>query len=181
MIVIEFIIFVVSSGLFCSSRFRHHIWAVVIAGSLAVATSLLFTWEMYERLAVPTEAPVRIVKQVVQVPVLQRVSRPPSLSKPQSCRDDYPFFARIWGNEGTTEVAFTVMADGTVSGAKVAKSSGHDSLDDAAVACVERWHFRPAIKDDQTVDAPMNVKVVWNLDEDEPEHDSDSAPPPDGP
>jgi TonB family protein len=187
LIVVEFLVFVVSSGLFCSKRFRHHLWAVIIAGALAVACSLLFIWEVYERLTVPTEAPVRVVKQVVQVPVIQRVSRPPALSKARNCRDDYPFWARIWGNEGTTEVAFTVMADGTVSGAKVAKSSGHDSLDEAAVECVERWRYRPAIKDNQLVDAPMTVKVVWNLDE-EDDSASATAPPaplqprqPDGP
>jgi hypothetical protein len=43
---------------------------------------------------------------------------------------------------------------------------GSDRLDDAAVDCVTGWHYRPAIKDSQTVDAPMNVKVVWNLEED---------------
>ena len=175
MVIVEFVIFVVSSGLFCSARFRHHVWAVWIAGSLAAASSLLFAYDLYERLAVPTEAPVRVVKQVVPVPVVQRVSQPPALSKPQSCRDDYPFFARVFGREGTTEVAFTVLADGTVSGAKVAKSSGYDGLDDAAMECVGRWHYRPAIRDNQLVDAPMTVKVVWNLDED------DSGKPPDAP
>jgi hypothetical protein len=46
-------------------------------------------------------------------------------------------------------------------------SSGSDRLDDAAVECVSSWHDRPAaIKDSQAVDAPMNVKVVWNLEED---------------
>jgi len=174
-VIVEFVIFVVSSGLFCSARFRHHVWAVRIAGSLAAASSLLFTYDLYERLMVPTEAPVRVVKQVVPVPVVQRVSQPPALSKPQSCRDDYPFFARVFGREGTTEVAFQVLADGTVSGAKVAKSSGYDGLDDAAVECVSRWHYRPAIRDNQLVDAPMTVKVVWNLDED------DSGKPPDAP
>jgi TonB family protein len=165
-VIVEFVIFIVSSGLFCSARFRHLVWAVWIAGGLAAGSSLLFVYDLYERLTVPIEAPVRVVKQVVQVPVVQRVSQPPALAKPQSCRDEYPFFARVLGHEGTTEVTFQVLTDGTVSGAKVAKSSGWDGLDDAAVECVAKWHYRPAIKDDQLVDAPMNVKVVWNLDED---------------
>jgi outer membrane biosynthesis protein TonB len=46
---------------------------------------------------------------------------------------------------------------------KVSKSSGSDRLDDAAVDCVRGWHYRPAIKDDQTVDAPMSVTVDWKL------------------
>lgn len=169
MIVVEFVIFVVSSGLFCSERFRHHLWAVIVAGAVATGSSLLFGYDLVERLLVRTEAPVKIVKQVVKVPVVQRVSQPPALSKPQNCRDDYPFFARVFGREGTTELAFQVLADGTVSDVKVAKSSGYDGLDDAAVECVARWHYRPAIKDNALVAAPMTVKVNWSLaDEDAP-------------
>jgi TonB family protein len=166
-IVVEFLVFVVSSGLFCSERFRHHLWAVLIAGGIATGSSLLFFYDLVEKMAAHAEAPVRVVKQTVRVPVVQRVSQPPALSKPENCRDDYPFFARVLGREGTTELAFTVAADGTVSGVNVAKTSGYDGLDDAAKGCVARWHYRPAIKDNQLVDAPMTVKVNWNLDEDD--------------
>ena len=164
-IVIEFVIFVVSSGLFCSEGFRHRLWAVVIAGAVATGSSLLFFYDLVEKLAVHTEAPVKVVRQTVRVPVVQRVSQPPSLSKPENCRNDYPFFARVLGHEGTTELAFQVLADGTVNGVKVVGSSGYDGLDDAAKACVAKWHYRPAIKDNVLVDAPMTVKVNWNLDD----------------
>ncbi len=165
MIIIEFLVFVVSSGVFWNQRFRHHLWAVIVAGAVATGSSLLFAWDLYEKLAVHTEAPVKIVKQVVKVPVVERISRPPALSKPENCRDDYPFLARVFGQEGTTELAFQVMADGTVSGVKVATSSGSDRLDDAAVECVARWHYRPAIKDGQLADTPMKIGVAWKLDE----------------
>jgi TonB family protein len=165
-IVIEFLIFVISSGVFYHQRFRHHLWAVIIAGAVATGSSLLFFWDLYEKMEAKPEAPVKIVK-VVKVPVIQHVSRPPQLSKPQNCRDDYPFFARVFNQEGTTELSFTVLADGTVSGIKVTKSSDSDRLDNAAVECVTKWHYRPAIKDDQTVDAPMTVKVDWSLKDDE--------------
>ena len=165
MIVLEFVIFVVSSGLFCSERFRHHLWAVLVAGGIATGSSLLFVYDFVEKLAVHTEAPVKVVKQVVRVPVVQHVSQPPALSKTENCRDDYPFFARIFGDEGTTELSFVVGADGTVSGIKIATSSGSDRLDDAAKECVAKWHYRPAIKDNVLVDAPMTVKVNWSLDD----------------
>lgn len=176
MIVIEFVIFVVSSGLFCSEHFRHHLWAVLIAGAVATGSSLLFGYDLVERLLVHTEAPVRVVKQTVRVnvPVVQHISRPAALSKPENCRDDYPFFARVFGREGTTELSFTVAADGTVSGVKVAKSSGYDGLDDAAVECVGKWHYRPAIKDDQLADAPMSVKVNWSLDDEDTDKKTDA-------
>jgi TonB family protein len=165
-VVVEFVIFVVSSGLFCSKNFRHRLWAVIVAGVIATGSSVLFLYDFAERMLVHTEAPVRVVKQTVRVPVVQRVSQPPALSKPENCRDDYPFFARVLDQEGTTELAFTVGADGTVSGITVAKSSGHDGLDDAAKDCVRKWHYRPALKDNVLVDAPMTVKVNWNLDDD---------------
>jgi len=163
-IVIEFIIFVVSSGVFYRQSFHHRIWAVIIAGAVATGSSLLFFYDLYEKLEAKPQAPVvKIVK--VNVPVVQHVSRPPTLSKPENCRDHYPFFARVLGQEGTTELALKVLADGTVSDVKVSKSSGSDRLDDAAVDCVSQWHYRPAIKDDQTVDAPMSVTVDWKLGE----------------
>jgi len=163
-IVIEFIIFVVSSGVFYRQSFHHRIWAVIIAGAVATGSSLLFFYDLYEKLEAKPQAPVvKVVR--VNVPVVQHVSRPPSLSKPENCRDNYPFFARVLGQEGTTELGFTVMADGTVSNVKVTKSSDSDRLDDAAVECVTQWHYRPAIRDDQTVDAPMTVKVDWELGE----------------
>ena len=167
MIVIEFIIFVVSSGVFYRQSFHHRIWAVVIAGAVATGSSLLFFYDLYEKLEAKPQAPVvKVVR--VNVPVVQHVSRPPTLSKPENCKDDYPFFARIFGQEGTTELGFKVLADGTVNTVKVTKSSGSDRLDDAAVECVGKWHYRPAIKDDQTVDAPMTVKVDWKLQDDDP-------------
>jgi TonB family protein len=162
-IVIEFAIFVISSGLFYSERFRHHLWAVIIAGAVATGSSLLFFWDVYEKMQARPEAPVKVRVVKVNVPVIQHVSRPPQLSKPETCKDDYPFFARLFNQEGTTELAFTVLADGTVSGVKVSKSSNSDRLDNAAVECVSKWHYRPAIKDDQTIDTPMTVKVDWKL------------------
>lgn len=165
MIVIEFIIFVASSGLFFHERWRHRLWAVIVAGAIATGSSLIFVYDVYEKLMVHTEAPVKVVKQVVRVPVIQRVSQPPALSKPENCRDDYPFIARVLGQEGTTEVAFQVLADGTLSGVNVSKSSGSDRLDDAAVECVSKWHYRPAIKDGRLVDTPLKVSVAWNLEE----------------
>lgn len=174
MIVIEFIIFVVSSGVFYRQSFHHRIWAVIIAGAVATGSSLLFFYDLYEKMEAKPQAPVvKVVR--VNVPVVQHVSRPPELSKPQNCRDNYPFLARVLGQEGTTELALKVMADGTVSDVKVSKSSGSDRLDDAAVDCVSGWHYRPAIKDDQTIDAPMTVTVDWRLDSEDSDTNADAS------
>jgi TonB family protein len=175
-IVIEFVIFVVSSGLFYSARFRHHLWAVLVAGAIATGSSVLFLYDVYEKMQAHTEAPVKVVRDVVRVPVpvIQHVSQPAAPSRAENCRKDYPFFARVFAREGTTELAFIVSADGTVRDVKVTASSGFDGLDDAAVKCVAKWHYRPALKDGELVDAPMTVKVAWNLAE--PDSSAPSAP-----
>ncbi|MGA7674092.1 MAG: energy transducer TonB [Rhizomicrobium sp.] len=163
MIVIEFLVFVVSSGLFFNERFRHNLYAWLTAGVLATASSLLFVYHMGIVLTGPAAeaVPVKIVKE--RVAVLQKISQPPSPSKPEDCRDDYPFWSRLWGQEGTTDLTLQVHADGTVDGVKVAQSSGSDRLDDAAVDCVAKWHYRPAIKDGVLTDTPWTARVVWSL------------------
>ncbi|HTQ14058.1 MAG TPA: energy transducer TonB [Rhizomicrobium sp.] len=169
MIVIEFIIFVASSGLFFHERWRHRLWAVIVAGAIATGSSLIFVYDVYEKLMVHTEAPVKVVKQVVRVPVVERINQPPTLSRPENCRDDYPFLSRVLGQEGTTVLAFTVLADGRVDGITVTRSSDSGRLDDAAVDCVKHWHYRPGIKDGKLADTPMTVSVAWNLEDEAPE------------
>ena len=174
MAIVEFLIFVISSGLFCSERFRHNIYAVLIAGGIATASSLLFVYHLGTMWTVHAVAePVKVVKQIVRVPVIQKITQAPSLSKPENCHNDYPFLSRLFGQEGTTGLDFKVLADGTVNDVKVAQSSGSDRLDDAAVHCVAKWHYRPGIKDGQLVDMAWTASVVWNLHPDEAAKDTD--------
>ncbi|MDE2133739.1 MAG: energy transducer TonB [Alphaproteobacteria bacterium] len=162
MIIIEFLVFVVSSGLFFNERFRGNRYAWLTAGAVATASSLLFVYHLGAMFTVHAAVPPpRIVK--VRVPVLQKISQPPSLSKAGDCHGDYPFWARLFGTEGTTELAFHVLADGTVDNVTVAKSSGSDRLDHAAAGCVAKWHYLPAIKDGKLADVPWTAQVVWSL------------------
>lgn len=163
MIFIEFLVFVISSGLFCSERFRGNIYAFLTAGVLATASSLLFVYHIGVTMMVHAAEPmpVKIVKE--RVAVLQKISQPPSLSKPQDCHDDYPFWAKLLSQEGTTDLTLQVHADGTVSGVTVAQSSGSDRLDHAAVECVAKWHYLPAIRDGKLTDVPWTARVVWAL------------------
>ncbi len=78
----------------------------------------------------------------------------------------YPEAARRMGVEGWVEVEFTVGPDGRVSDARVVRSSGGGRLDDAAIAAVRRWLFRPALRDGKPVPATCYVKVVFRLVED---------------
>ena len=67
--------------------------------------------------------------------------KPSPISRPSP---SYPSSARRAGHEGTVVLSFTVGANGRVSSVSVSKSSGHRSLDSAAVKAISRWKFAPA-------------------------------------
>ena len=89
-----------------------------------------------ERMLVHTEAPVKVVQQTVRVnvPVVQRVSQPPRCRSRRTAATTTRSSRASSVTRARHELAFTVAADGTVSGIKIAKSSGYDGLDDAAKA-----------------------------------------------
>jgi len=162
MIVIEFLVFVVSSGLFFNERFRSNIYAWVAAGAIATASSLLFIYHLGAMFTVQAAVPPPVVKQVVRV--VQKISQPPTLSKAQDCNGNYPFWAWLLNQEGTTELTFRVLADGTVENVRVTKSSGTKGLDDGATKCVKAWHYLPAIREGRLTDVPWTADVVWAID-----------------
>lgn len=62
---------------------------------------------------------------------------------PGNPRPRYPEQLRQRGIEGQVLVRLTVSAAGSVESASVARSSGHDLLDQEARATVLRWRFQP--------------------------------------
>ena len=57
-------------------------------------------------------------------------------------KPEYPAIARRWGHEGTVVLEIVIAAEGSVSDARVLKSSGYDELDEAAIDIVlKRWRF----------------------------------------
>jgi len=179
MIIVEFLVFVISSGLFCSERFRHRLWAVLSAGVIATGSSLLFVYDLGARLAGHENQPpviTKIVKEVVKEPAPS--SPPATVGKPHSCAQEYPADARDRHEQGVTALAFNILTDGTVDAIKVIASSGSQDLDDAAVKCVSEWHYRPAVKNGQLVEAPWNAKINWRLPKQEQAAQSETGPQP---
>jgi TonB family protein len=167
MIVLEFIIFVVSSGLFCSERFRNHIWAVLIAGLIATGSSLLFMWDLGVKMAGHQKEPP-VITRIVKVPVVKTVLPSQAVStpkdKPHACGAEfYPADSLAKGEEGSTKLSFKVLTDGTVDEIKIAGSSGSPKLDEAAITCVKTWHYRPAIKDGRLAEVETGALVNWVL------------------
>lgn len=56
----------------------------------------------------------------------------------------YPQAARQAGMEGTVLVKIEILANGRSGNILVSRSSGHEILDEAAIATVEQWRFVPA-------------------------------------
>lgn len=73
----------------------------------------------------------------------------------------YPDRARIAGLEGTVQVQALVGTDGRVHDVRVIKSI--PGLDDAAMAAVRQWAFKPALAKSQPVAVWVAVPVKFSL------------------
>ena len=73
----------------------------------------------------------------------------------------YPVEAQIHNQHGSVVVVIHVSENGVAAGIDVLESSGVDILDQAAVAAVARWHFRPAMKDGKTVPFDMPFRFIF--------------------
>jgi protein TonB len=66
---------------------------------------------------------------------------------------------------GTSVLQFLIAASGAVVESRVAASSGHAALDEAAVAALSQCRFRPAIgADGKPQEAWTSIRYVWQLD-----------------
>jgi TonB family protein len=80
----------------------------------------------------------------------------------------YPPLAQRLGEEGSTIVAFTIGVDGMIRNVVVARSSGHDILDVAAVECAVHWSYAPRLKDGVLVEVPWQTRIDWQLQKPDP-------------
>jgi len=76
----------------------------------------------------------------------------------------YPMSSIHLGEAGALALDILVGADGRVRDAKVAKSSGYDRLDQAAVSeAKQHWHLRPAARNGVPFEQWLTLKVVFRL------------------
>jgi protein TonB len=117
---------------------------------------------------IQTEAPqTNAITIQNKAPPVKMISTPVSIGRAHACGSNYyPESAQRLQEEGTTTVAFTVQADGSVSNVTVVGSSGHDDLDQAAIPCVERWQYKPAVQNNQAVATPWKAAVQWRMPRD---------------
>lgn len=108
----------------------------------------------------PLDRPIR--------PTVQRIAPAPSATEtvPSEISNpppEYPPLARRRGYEGSLVLAFEVLPDGTCGDVRVAQTSGHDILDEAAVRAVRGWRFRAATKNGQPVAATQHIRFTFKL------------------
>ncbi len=96
-------------------------------------------------------------------PVHQAISTPVSIGRKHECSQVYPPMSVKLGEEGITTLSFHVTTDGSVNNVTVAKSSGSQRLDDAAVSCASRWRYKPATVDGNPVEREWQAAVQWRL------------------
>lgn len=64
---------------------------------------------------------------------------------------------------GDTVLHFVVLADGSVSGVKLEKSSGNSCLDDAAVKTLSAQKYKPASFAGEPLACPVATSFTWTV------------------
>lgn len=132
-------------------------------------------------LAVPEKAPTP-EPPAVQVPVVSAPEPPPAAAPPAppppppqlvAPRFDadylsnpapaYPPLSRRLGEEGRVLLRVRVSAEGVPRQVEVKQTSGHERLDQAALATVWRWKFVPARRGATPVEAWVVIPIAFTL------------------
>jgi TonB family protein len=85
------------------------------------------------------------------------------LQRTRYVEPDFPTSARTRGLSGWVDVQFTVRSDGTTADVSIAGAEPVGIFEQAATDAVKKWHYRPVVRDGQTVDQLVRVRVRFNL------------------
>ena len=129
---------------------------------------------------VPNDRPPLLVSPdpvpVLPVPVALPLAPPAPPAPPATVRADdlgtrmlsgappsYPRESRRHHEEGTVVLALTLDTDGSVTAISVARSSGFQRLDDAALRAVRKWRWAPTTRNGQAVKVKGLVEIPFIL------------------
>ena len=94
---------------------------------------------------------------------LNEVDQPPKLIRAVNPR--YPFEAAQKGIEGRVMLRFVVDSTGQAQEPEVVKSDPPGVFDEAALAVVKKYKFRPAMKGGKAVDCIVKAPIKFSLNE----------------
>jgi protein TonB len=78
---------------------------------------------------------------------------------------EYPWSARARGHQGRVVLSVWVSVGGVADRLAVLKSSGHPTLDQAALEAVQHWRFQPARRGGSDTGSLLYVPVTFRLDD----------------
>lgn len=81
----------------------------------------------------------------------------------QRVNPTYPLSAKEDGVEGTVQLRVRVESDGSVGAVHVTKSAGDSRLDDAAIAAVKHWKYKPAVQNGVPRAVDTSASVTFRL------------------
>ena len=117
----------------------------------------------------PQPAPAPIAAAVAVAPATP--PSPPAIQLPssdasylQNPTPPYPALSRRLNEQGKTIVRVMIGVDGLPQRAEIAKSSGFDRLDQAALATVMRWRYVPGKRGGVAEAMWFNVPINWVLE-----------------
>ena len=111
---------------------------------------------------VPVVPPPR---PVAPQPVKPQIRSGAGLDPNQTCTPpEYPEEAEDMEQTGVSIVQFLIATNGSVISSRIASSSGHESLDNAALRALSICKFKPAIgSDGNPQEAWTSIRYVWQL------------------
>ena len=128
------------------------------------------------RLPEPAVVPAPVLSRPVTkstTPKVQRAAPPQAKAAPAliearpSARGNrppyHPEMARRNGWQGLAMVRVSVTAEGRAASVSLARSSGHGTLDQAALAAVRKWKFSPRMVRGNAVACTVEVPVNFSL------------------
>lgn len=74
-----------------------------------------------------------------------------------------PYEARRKKQGGTVLLRLVIGSDGRVDQISIARTSGFESLDQAALQAVRRWVWKPLIRDGVAVALPATLPITFNI------------------
>ncbi|WP_281647796.1 energy transducer TonB [Parendozoicomonas sp. Alg238-R29] len=75
----------------------------------------------------------------------------------------YPYRARRMGQEGTVVLDVKLDGKGNIFSMEVETTSGHKSLDKAALKAVARWRFLPLVENGRGIPSRVKIPVKFRL------------------
>lgn len=119
----------------------------------------------------PTTSPSPLTEDSTETRPLQKAvigspSTNPDIIPPQNVRSFkpiYPSTARRQGYEGEVLLQATITTNGKPQDVSVKQSSGFEVLDHAAIRCLKRWRFTPALRAGTPVEWRVEIPLIFKL------------------